>query len=68
MSQKSSIKIIKRSERERAAHPAAPRKGKEEGARERARDVNSTVTGWVRDFQHRRRHGLVREDGGPLGV
>jgi len=68
MSQKSSIKIIKRSERERAAHPAAPRKGKEEGTRERVRDVTSTVTGWVRDFQHRRRQGPVREDVEPLGV
>lgn len=68
MSQKSSIKIIKRSERERVSQPVAPPAGKKEVARERARDATSTVTGWVRDFQHRRRHGLVPEEGDPLGV
>jgi hypothetical protein len=54
MSEKTSIKIIKRSERERASQPVAPRKSKEEVARDRPRDVTSTVTGWVRDFQHKR--------------
>ncbi|HVG35049.1 MAG TPA: hypothetical protein VM911_18420 [Pyrinomonadaceae bacterium] len=54
MSEKTSIKIIKRSERERTTQAVVPRKGKEDVARDRPRDVTSTVAGWVRDFQHRR--------------
>jgi hypothetical protein len=55
MVQKTQIKIIKRTERESATEEVTPRAGKKSVARDSARDAASTVTGWVREFQHRRR-------------
>jgi hypothetical protein len=55
MVQKTPIKIIKRMERERATEEVTPRARKKAVPRDSARDAASTVTGWVREFQHRRR-------------
>jgi hypothetical protein len=55
MSQRTDIKIIKRGERERA--PATPDTSKKDGERDFSREVISTVTSWVREFQRRQRAG-----------
>ena len=60
MSQRTSIKIIKRGERERARQSPAPPKRKQDRPGDFSREVTSTVTGWVREFQHKRRAGLPR--------
>jgi hypothetical protein len=54
-SDKPSIKIIKRDERESASHEAPPRADKEDSSSDFKGKANSTVAGWVREFQHRRR-------------
>lgn len=53
MSQRTDIKIIKRGERERP--PATPGTSKKDGSHDFSREVTSTVTSWVREFQHRQR-------------
>jgi hypothetical protein len=53
-SQKPSIKIIKRGERAERAPLAPPRADKEDGAGDFMRKANSTVAGWVSEFQSRR--------------
>jgi hypothetical protein len=60
MKSRTSIKIIKRDEREHASQPAPPPKSKEDRPSDFSREVTSTVAGWVREFQHRRRAGLAR--------
>ncbi|HEY0003635.1 MAG TPA: hypothetical protein VGB17_02405 [Pyrinomonadaceae bacterium] len=60
MPRRTSIKIIKRGERERPPQAVSPRASKKDGPRDPSREVASTVTGWVREFQHRRRTGLSR--------
>jgi hypothetical protein len=54
MATKPRIKIIKREERNRQEHPeqAEP---KRPTAQETARDMVSTVTNWVTEFQQKRR-------------
>jgi len=57
-SDKPSIKIIKRDERESASHEAPPRAGKadkEDSSSNFNGKATSTVAGWVREFQHRRK-------------
>jgi hypothetical protein len=54
-SDKPSIKIIKRDERERASHEAPPRADKKAGSGDFNGKATSTVAGWVREFQHRRK-------------
>ncbi|HEY0405046.1 MAG TPA: hypothetical protein VGC89_04920 [Pyrinomonadaceae bacterium] len=54
-SQKPLIKIIKRGERESLSTPAAaPRADKADEAADFTRRADSTVAGWVREFQRRR--------------
>jgi hypothetical protein len=53
-SDKSSIKIIKRNERESASHEALPRADKADSSSDFTGKATSTVAGWVREFQHRR--------------
>lgn len=53
-SDKPSIKIIKRDERESASREAPPRSEKEDSSSDLTGKATSTVAGWVREFQHRR--------------
>jgi hypothetical protein len=55
---KPSIKIIKRDERESASHgrpPNADKVEKEDSSSDLTGKATSTVAGWVREFQNRRR-------------
>jgi hypothetical protein len=52
---KPSIRIIKRDERERASDEAPSRADKEHSSGGFNGKTTSTVAGWVREFQHRRR-------------
>jgi hypothetical protein len=52
--QKPLIKIIKRDERESAARAIATPADKEDGAGDLPRQADSTVEGWVREFQRKR--------------
>jgi hypothetical protein len=54
-SDKPPIKIIKRDERESASHEAPPRAGKKDSSSDFTGKATSTVAGWVREFQHRRK-------------
>jgi hypothetical protein len=54
-SDKPSIKIIKRAERESASHEASPRAVKEDSSSDFSGKATSTVAGWVREFRHRRK-------------
>jgi hypothetical protein len=54
-SDKTSIKIIKRGERESASHGVSPRADKEDSPSDFTGKATSTVAGWVREFQHRRK-------------
>ncbi len=60
MSQRVAIKIVKRGERERAPAPVAGHADKKDEAPDFSRQVTSTVSGWVREFQHRQRSGQRR--------
>jgi hypothetical protein len=52
---KASIRIIKRGERESASHEAPSRADKEDSSSDFKGNATSTVAGWVREFQHRRK-------------
>jgi hypothetical protein len=54
MSQRNAIKILKRGERERAPVAVISQTDKEDEAPDYSRQIASTVSGWVREFQHRR--------------
>lgn len=54
MSQRASIKIIKRGGRQSRSQSGALPAEKGEGSKDFTRQLNSTVAGWVRDFQQRR--------------
>jgi hypothetical protein len=54
-SDKPLIKIIKREERESVSRAAPPRTDKEDSSGDNRGKATSTVTGWVREFQHRRK-------------
>lgn len=53
MSEKKTIRIVKKGEKVRPATPAT--KAKTNTARETARDMVETVSNWVNEFQQRRR-------------
>ncbi len=57
MSQRTAIKIVKRGERERAPAPVVSQTDKKDEAPDYSRQITSTVSGLVREFQHRRRGG-----------
>jgi hypothetical protein len=69
---KPSIKIIKREEREMASGLTPPRKDQENRSGDGRGKATSTVTGWVREFQSRRRAEqtqaltMLREELAPL--
>ena len=69
---KPSIKIIKREEREMASGLTPPRKAQGNSSSDARGEATSTVTGWVREFQHRRRAEqtraltMLREEFAPL--
>ena len=54
MSTKTPIKVIKRGERARQ-EPTPPAVEAKKSAQEAARDMVATVTGWVSEFQQKRR-------------
>lgn len=56
--QKTSIRIIKRDERESASRATPSRTIKDDGSSDSARSLSSTVAGWVRESQHRRHAAL----------
>ena len=58
MAQKTRIKIVRRGERERAPQAVTPEVDKVAEADDSSREITSTVKGWVREFQHKRRAGL----------
>ncbi|HEX8143208.1 MAG TPA: hypothetical protein VF553_11475 [Pyrinomonadaceae bacterium] len=55
MTKKTPIKIIKRNERNKQEKPAEQLKSTRESAQETARDMVTTVTNWVNEFQQKRR-------------
>jgi hypothetical protein len=55
MSTKTPIRVIKREERSRREKGEASDSPKKETAKETARDMVSTVTKWVNEFQQKRR-------------
>jgi hypothetical protein len=55
MTKKTPIKIIKRDERNKQEKPAERNKTTRETAQETARDMVSTVSNWVNEFQQKRR-------------
>ena len=55
MTKKTPIKIIKREERNRKADAGEQPQNAIKTAQETARDMVSTVTNWVNDFQQKRR-------------
>jgi len=55
MATKPRIKIIKREERNRQENPPEQVEAKRPTAQETARDMVSTVTNWVTEFQQKRR-------------
>jgi hypothetical protein len=55
MVRKPQIKIIKRSERSRLEKKPTKFENKKKSKQETARDMVSTVSNWVTDFQQRRR-------------
>jgi formylglycine-generating enzyme required for sulfatase activity len=55
MATKPQIKIIKREERNRQESHPQPAEAKRPTAQETARDMVSTVTNWVTEFQQKRR-------------
>lgn len=55
MTKKAPIKIIKRSERNRAEENGADKAVNKKSAQEAARDMVSTVSNWVNEFQQKRR-------------
>ena len=55
MTQKTPIKIIKREERNRQEKMGEQPKPVRKTAQETARDMVSTVTNWVNEFQQKRR-------------
>jgi hypothetical protein len=55
MTTKTPIKIIKRDERNRQENATEQPKAARKSAQESARDMVSTVTNWVNEFQQKRR-------------
>lgn len=55
MKAKTPIKIIKRDERNRQEKPAEETATSRKSPQEAARDIVSTVSGWVNEFQQKRR-------------
>jgi flagellar hook-basal body complex protein FliE len=55
MTAKTPIKVIKRAERNRLQESSEKNKAKQDSPRETAREMVSTVTNWVNEFQQKRR-------------
>jgi hypothetical protein len=55
MTKKTPIKVIKREERDRKENAGEQPQNAMKTAQETARDMVSTVTNWVNDFQQKRR-------------
>ncbi len=55
MTTKAPIKVIKRNERNQQEQPAEKAASAKKSTQESARDVVATVTGWVSEFQQKRR-------------
>jgi hypothetical protein len=55
MTKKAPIKIIKRNERSRPEESGAPVTVNKKSAQEAAREMVSTVSNWVNEFQQKRR-------------
>jgi hypothetical protein len=55
MTKKAPIKIIKRNERSRAEESGASETVNKKSAQEAAREMVSTVSNWVNEFQQKRR-------------
>ncbi|MCA1557930.1 MAG: hypothetical protein LC731_05245 [Acidobacteria bacterium] len=55
MTKKAPIKIIKRNERSRAEGNSQAETVNKKSAQEAAREMVSTVSNWVNEFQHKRR-------------
>lgn len=55
MTKKTPIKVIKREERDRKENAGEQPQNAMKSAQETARDMVSTVTNWVNDFQQKRR-------------
>jgi len=60
MKAKTPIKIIKRDERNRQEKPSEESAANRKTAQETARDIVSTVSGWVNEFQQKRRTETAR--------
>ena len=60
MKAKTPIKIIKRDERIRQEKPAEDAATNRKTPQEAARDIVSTVSGWVNELQHKRRVETAR--------
>jgi len=60
MKAKTPIKIIKRDERNRQEKPADEAVVDRKSPKEAARDIVATVSGWVNEFQHKRRVETAR--------
>ncbi len=55
MTTKAPIKVIKRNERNQQNQPAEKATSAKKSTQESARDMVATVTGWVSEFQQKRR-------------
>ncbi len=55
MTTKAPIKVIKRNERTQQDQPAEKAASAKKSTQESARDMVATVTGWVSEFQQKRR-------------
>jgi uncharacterized protein YbcV (DUF1398 family) len=55
MTAKTPIKVIKREDRNRLQESSARNQSKQDSPRETAREMVSTVTNWVNEFQQKRR-------------
>lgn len=60
MTKKTPIRIIKRDERNRQENSAEQPTAARKSAQEAARDMVSTVTNWVNEFQQKRRTETTR--------
>lgn len=60
MKAKTPIKIIKRDERNRQEKPVDEAVVDRKSPKEAARDIVATVSGWVNEFQHKRRVETAR--------
>ncbi len=60
MKTKTSIKVIKRGDRNRPQTPIATESTQKKSAQESARDIVANVSEWVTEFQQKRRQETTR--------